>query len=158
MKYRSISSSLDRTDARSVNVVAAGGLEGDRPSKRSFQIHSAPYRCASVSRTEPKLEPRLRPNCSFVSEPQTSIRRRSAHRLYWNKKRSSSGVTIGILQGVDSSATASLLEMYYWFCGISVPRCSAREWYDSSSEGKVPSRTSRQYSAAAREIIWPTSA
>src|SRR5882762_8122269 len=64
---------------------------------RSFHTHSAPYRCATVSRTEPKLDPRLRVNCSPVSEEHASSVRRSAHKLYWNRKRSSSGVTIAVL-------------------------------------------------------------
>src|SRR5712675_1312810 len=64
---------------------------------RSFHTHSAPYRCATVSRTELKLDPRLRVNCSLVSEEHASSVRRSAHKLYWNRKRSSSGVTIAVL-------------------------------------------------------------
>ena len=39
--------------------------EGERPWMRSFHTHSAPYKCVTVSRTELKLEPRLRVNCSW---------------------------------------------------------------------------------------------
>src|SRR5574341_938646 len=44
---------------------AAGSpLEGDSPCQRRSQIHSAPSMCASVSRTDGKLFPRSRRNCS----------------------------------------------------------------------------------------------
>src|SRR5450631_3330386 len=81
-------------EARSAYPAPETRAEGERPWNRSFHTHSAPYRCATVSRTELKLEPRLRVNCSLVSAPQASSRRRSAQALYWNRKRISSGVTI----------------------------------------------------------------
>src|SRR5579863_4746105 len=81
-------------EARSGYPAPVSRDDGERPWKRSFHTHSAPYKCVTVSRTELKLEPRLRVNCSLVSEAQASSKRRSAQALYWNRKRSSSGVTI----------------------------------------------------------------
>src|SRR5258708_34276516 len=65
---------------------------------RSFHTHSAPYKCATVSRTEQKLEVIFCVNCPLVSAEQASSVLRSAHKLYWNKKRSSSGVTMYFLR------------------------------------------------------------
>src|ERR1700674_5730766 len=141
-------------DARSGYPAPERRAEGERPWNRSFHTHSAPYRCVTVSRTELKLEPRLRVNCSFESAPQASSRRRSAQALYWNRKRISSGVTI------ENPPAWILIHDFgmrvYLRCAKSAPACSARAWYDSSSEGTVPCCTSRQYSAAAREMISPT--
>src|ERR1700722_1628035 len=81
-------------EARSGYPAPETSAEGEFPWNRSFHTHSAPYKCVTVSRTELKLEPRLRVNCSFVSAEQASSNRRSAQALYWNRKRSSSGVTI----------------------------------------------------------------
>src|SRR5579864_3644706 len=143
-------------EARSGYPAPETSEEGERPWNRSFHTHSAPYRCVTVSRTELKLEPRLRVNCSFESAPQASSRRRSAQALYWNKKRISSGVTIEYPP--QRILIHDLGMRVYLRCAKSAPACSTRAWYDSSSEGKDPRRTSRQYSAAAREMISPTSA
>src|ERR1700693_3292867 len=141
-------------EARSGNGAEESRAVGECPWTRSFHTHSAPYRCVTVSRTELKLEPRLRVNCSFESAPQASSRRRSAQALNWNRKRMSSGVTIGNPPAWILIHDFGMRD--YLRCAKSAPACSARAWYDSSSEGKDPCCTSRQYSAAAREIISPT--
>src|ERR1700722_12177632 len=140
-------------DARSVYPAPETREEGERPWNRSFHPHSAPYRCVTVSRAELKLDPRLRVNCSFVNEAQASSNRRSAQALYWNRKPSSSSVTI---ESPPQRILDHDVEIRIYLRGAeSVPACSAGAWYDSSSEGKVPCLTSRQYSEAARETISP---
>src|ERR1700720_1299448 len=123
-------------EVRSGNPAPDRSAVGECPWNRSFHTHSAPNRCVTVSRTEPKLESRLRVNCSLVSDPQASSSRRSAHWLYWNKKRSSSGVTIENPPGWILIHDFGM--RVYLRCAKSVPACSARAWYDSSSEGKDP--------------------
>src|SRR6266849_8149226 len=69
----------------------SGSEAGERPWNRSSQSHSAPKICASVSRTEEKLDPIGLVNCSGVSPAAASSERRLAHALYSYSRRISSG-------------------------------------------------------------------
>src|ERR1700731_3180291 len=68
-----------------------GREDGERPWKRSSQIHSAPKICANVSRTEEKLLPMGLVNCSGVSAAAALSERRLAHALKSYRTRISSG-------------------------------------------------------------------
>src|SRR5882672_2724346 len=59
----------------------SGSEDGERPWKRSSQIHSAPKMCPSVSRTDEKLEPIGLVNCSGVSADAAVRDRRLAQAL-----------------------------------------------------------------------------
>src|SRR6266852_8270399 len=67
--------------ATSGYCVVSGSEDGERPWKRSSQIHSAPKMCPSVSRTEEKLEPIGLVNCSGVRAAATVSERRLAQAL-----------------------------------------------------------------------------
>src|SRR5260370_22083920 len=77
--------------ATSEYCVVSGSEDGERPWKRSSQSHSAPKMCASVSRTEEKLEHIGLVNCSGVSAAAALSERRLAQALYSYSRRISSG-------------------------------------------------------------------
>src|SRR5882762_257378 len=77
--------------ATSGYCVVSGSEDGERPWKRSSQIHSAPKMWASVSRMEEKLEPMGLVNCSGASAAAAFRERRLAQALKSYSRRISSG-------------------------------------------------------------------
>src|SRR5258707_5917929 len=77
--------------ATSGYCVVSGSEDGERPWKRSSQSHSAPKMCASVSRTEEKLELIGLVNCSGVSAAAALRQRRLGPALDSYSRRISSG-------------------------------------------------------------------
>src|ERR1700756_3993087 len=77
--------------ATSGYCVESGRPDGERPWKRSSQIHSAPKMWARVSRTEEKLEPMGLVNCSGVRAAAAVSERRLAQALKSYRRRISSG-------------------------------------------------------------------
>src|SRR5579884_270669 len=104
IKERSRAASRSRRAARPADLYQSGGPAGVWPAKRSLQIHWAAAIWARVSRTEGKLDPRLRVNCSSERASHESRIWRLAQALYSNSRRQSSGVMFDSLFSVRGAA------------------------------------------------------